>query len=85
MLSIALLLEVMKERLYSRASGTGKNLEKLKDIGKHFGIGESGVSQACRRVSHKIDRDKKLKRKIGNIEKKMKLSRPKTPMFSKNG
>jgi hypothetical protein len=38
-------------------------------IGKHFGIGESGVSQACRRVAHKIDRDKKLKRKIGKIEK----------------
>ena len=39
--------------------------EKLKDIGKHFGIGESGVSQACRRIEQKIDRDKKLKRKIG--------------------
>ena len=24
--------------------------EKLKDIGKYFGIGESGVSQASRRV-----------------------------------
>ena len=47
--------------------------EKLKDIGKHFGIGESGVSQACRRIEQKIDRDKKLKRKIGKIEKKLKL------------
>jgi len=52
--------------------------EKLKDIGKHFGIGESGVSQACRRVAQKIDRDKKLTRKIGKIEKKLKLSRMKT-------
>lgn len=52
--------------------------EKLKDIGKHFGIGESGVSQACRRVAQKIDRDKKLKRKIGKIEKKLKMSRMKT-------
>ena len=52
--------------------------KKLKDIGKHFGIGESGVSQACRRFAHKIDRDKKLKRKIGKIEKKLKMSRMKT-------
>ncbi len=52
--------------------------EKLKDIGKHFGIGESGVSQACRRVAHIIDRDKKLKRKIGKIEKKLNLSTMKT-------
>jgi len=51
--------------------------EKLKDIGKHFGIGESGVSQACRRVTQKIDGDKKLKRKIGKIEKKLKMSRMK--------
>jgi chromosomal replication initiation ATPase DnaA len=47
---------------------TGK---KLKDIGRHFGIGESGVSQACRHVIHKIEKDKKL-------EKKIKLSRMKT-------
>ena len=52
--------------------------EKLKDIGKHFGIGESGVSQACRRVAQRIDRDKKLKRKIGKIEKKLIMSKMKT-------
>jgi len=34
--------------------------EKLKDIGAYFGIGESGVSQACRRVKDKIRKDKKL-------------------------
>jgi hypothetical protein len=52
--------------------------EKLKDIGKHFGIGESGVSQASRRIARKIDRDKKLKRKIEKIEKKLNLSRMKS-------
>ena len=114
MLSITLPLEVMKERMYSRASGIGKNFlnifnqhEYAKElsryihlnpvrvkvtespeeydwssyrfyIGKHFGIGESGVSQACRRVAHKINSDKKLKRKIGKIEKKIKQSRMKT-------
>jgi REP element-mobilizing transposase RayT len=45
--------------------------EKLKDIGTHFGIGESGVSQASRRVNDKIRSDKKLRRKIRKIEKKL--------------
>jgi len=43
--------------------------EKLKDIGTHFGIGESGVSQANRRVVDRIRKDKKLKGKIAKIEK----------------
>jgi putative transposase len=45
--------------------------EKLKDIGTYFGIGESGVSQACRRVKEKIRNDKKLGRKIAGVEKKL--------------
>jgi len=51
--------------------------EKLKAIGKYFGISESGVSQANRRISQKSDKDKKLKKKIEKIEKKLKLSRMK--------
>ena len=54
---------------------------KLKEIGLHFGIGESGVSQACRRVAHKIETDMKLKKKIERLEKQINLSRMKTPMF----
>ena len=50
----------------------------LKDIGTYFEIGESGVSQACRRVKDKIRTDKKLGRKIAKIEKKLKVSRMKT-------
>ena len=42
---------------------------KLKEIGFHFGIGESGVSQACRRVADKIKKDKKLKKQIEKFEK----------------
>ena len=42
---------------------------KLKEIGFHFGIGESGVSQACRRVADKIKEDKKLKKQIERFEK----------------
>jgi chromosomal replication initiation ATPase DnaA len=45
--------------------------EKLKDIGTYFGIGESGVSQASRRVNDKIRKEKKFRRKIRKIEKKL--------------
>jgi len=39
--------------------------------GKHFDIGEFGISQSSRRVSKKIHKDKKLKTKVQNIEKKL--------------
>ncbi len=52
--------------------------ERLKDIGLHFGIGESGVSQACRRVAQKTEKDKKLKKKIARLENQINLSRMKT-------
>ena len=52
--------------------------EKLKDIGNHFGIGESGVSKAYRRIFEKIPDDKKLRNKIEEIVKKLNLSRIKT-------
>jgi putative transposase len=52
--------------------------EKLKDIGTYFRIGESGVSQACRRIKYKIRNDKKLEGKIAKIERKLSGSRKKT-------
>ena len=55
-------------KLYLCRKHTG---EKLKTIGEYFGIGESGVSQAFRRVSKKINEDKILKKRIQNIEKKI--------------
>jgi putative transposase len=48
---------------------------KLKEIGARFNIGESGVSQASRRVSMKIKTDKKLMKKIKLIEKELNLSK----------
>ena len=45
--------------------------EKLKDIGAYFGIGESAVSQASRRVRDKMKTDKRLEGKIAKIEKKL--------------
>ncbi|NIS78934.1 MAG: hypothetical protein GTO14_01630 [Anaerolineales bacterium] len=52
--------------------------KKLKDIGSHFAIGESGVSQACRRARQWMENDKKLRREIEKLEKKIRSSRMKT-------
>jgi chromosomal replication initiation ATPase DnaA len=47
----------------------------LKQIGLHYNIGESAVSQASRRIDIKMKRDKKLKKRIKRIENKLNLSR----------
>lgn len=52
--------------------------ERLKHIGKHFGIGESGVSQASRRIAMRIGEDNKLRENIKKIEANMDVSRMKT-------
>ena len=62
-------------KLYLCRKYTGK---RLKDIGEHFGIGESGVSQAFSRMTRKMANDKKLKGRVNKIEKKLELSRMKT-------
>ena len=69
------------ESVFGKEPALGRNVkmflsqrytgDKLKDIGTHFGIGESGVSQASRRVNDKIRSDKKLGRKIRKIEKNL--------------
>ena len=76
------------ESVFVKQAALGRNVkmflcqrytgEKLKDIGTYFGIGESGVSQASRRVMDKIRDDKKLERKIAKIEKRLNVSRMKT-------
>ncbi len=50
----------------------------LKEIGKHFNIGASGVSQASRRIAIKMDEDSGLRKKICRIENSLKLSIMKT-------
>jgi hypothetical protein len=62
-------------KLYLCRRHTG---EKLKDIGKHFGIGESGVSKAYRRILEKMPQDAKLRTKTEEIERNLNLSRIKT-------
>jgi putative transposase len=49
--------------------------ETLKEIGTHFGIGESAVSQRNRRFALKLGKDNKLRKKIKGIESRLKLSR----------
>ncbi|MFH2218664.1 MAG: transposase [Pseudomonadota bacterium] len=73
------------ESVFGKESALGRNVkmflsqrytgEKLKDIGTHFGIGESGVAQVNRRVTDRISKDKKLKSKIDKIARKLDLSR----------
>jgi putative transposase len=62
-------------KIYLIKEFTGK---LLKDIGEEFGIGESGVSQSCRRFSQQIERNKEIKKKVERITKILKLSRVKT-------
>ena len=62
-------------KMYLCQKYTGK---KLKDIGMQFSIGESGVSQSCRRVAQTIEKDKKLKKKIDRLEQQIYMSRMKT-------
>jgi putative transposase len=62
-------------KIYLAKKFTGK---PLKEIGEEFGIGESGVSQTCRRFSQQIEHNRKVKNKIERIIKILKLSRMKT-------
>jgi putative transposase len=52
--------------------------ERLKDIGAHFGIGESGVSQASSRMARKMTNDKELQGRVKKIETKLNSLRMKT-------
>ncbi|MDY6857630.1 MAG: hypothetical protein SWO11_23600 [Thermodesulfobacteriota bacterium] len=75
------------ESVFGKETALGRNVkmflchrytgERLKDIGAYFGIGESRVSQACRRVKDKIAKDKKFKVKISKIKKRIIVSRMK--------
>ena len=65
----AALLRRVQIYLCHRFSG-----QTLKDIGLHFGIGVSGVSQASRRVALQIKGDKKLKKLIAEIISELGLS-----------
>ncbi|MFH0812635.1 MAG: transposase [Pseudomonadota bacterium] len=76
-------IEKAVETVFGKEWGIGKKVSlylchrysgrKLKEIGEYFGFGESGVSQASRRLGMKLESDKKLKRKVQLIENRLRL------------
>jgi len=76
-------IEKAAEEVFRKEEKTGKKVSlylshrysgmKLKDIGEYFGISESGVTQASRRLKNKIEEDKKLKKKIDLTKSRLKL------------
>ncbi len=50
---------------------------KLRELGNHFGISESGICEASRRVSRRMEEDRKLRIRVEKLEKKV-VSRMKT-------
>jgi len=44
---------------------------KLKEIGVHFGIGDSGACRTGRRVEKRMKRDRRLNKKIEALEKRI--------------
>ena len=63
----------VKQYLCHRYTG-----ERLRTIGTQFGISESAVSHAVRRVAKQIEKDKKFRKRIDKLINKLKLSRFKT-------
>jgi chromosomal replication initiation ATPase DnaA len=59
-------------KLYLCHRYTGK---RLKDIGTYFGIGESGVSQASRRVAREFDHDSDPRKRFKQVENRLGLSK----------
>ncbi len=59
-------------KLYFYHNYSGKT---LKEIGLHFGITESAVSQASRRLTLKLAKDATLRRKLKKLEDGSKMSR----------
>ena len=43
--------------------------QKLRNIGKRFGISDAAVSQVCKRFRKRIEKDRNLEKTIANIEK----------------
>ena len=56
-----------KIKLYLCRKHTGK---KLKTIGEQFGVGDAAVAQSCKRFKLKLEKDRKLREKMEQLEKK---------------
>jgi len=76
-------IEKAAEEIFRKEEKTGKKVSlylshrysgmKLKEIGEYFGISESGVTQASRRLGKKIEEDKKLKKKVTLTKSRLNL------------
>ena len=53
-------------KIYLTKRYTGK---RLREIGDTFGIGDAAVSQVCRRLAQRMEKDKKLKKSIEGVIK----------------
>jgi hypothetical protein len=51
--------------------------EKLKTLGNQFGISDATASQVCKRLKIRIENDRKLRKKIENVEERIRMSHPK--------
>jgi len=81
-LSIAA-IEKAAEEVFRKEAKTGKKVSlylshrysgmRLKEIGNYFGISESGVTQASRRLGEKIEEDKTLEKKVRLTKSRLKL------------
>ena len=52
--------------------------EKLKTIGEQFGIGDAAVAQSCKRFKMKLEKNKNLRKKMEQLEKRIILSNVET-------
>jgi hypothetical protein len=50
-------------------------VERIREIGAHFGIGESAVSQASRRFAQKLVEEGELRQRVEMVEGFLKVSR----------
>ena len=76
-------IEKAAEEVFRKEEKTGKKVSlylshrysgrKLKEIGEHFGISESGVTQASRRLGKNLEEDNKLKKKVRLTKNRLKL------------
>jgi hypothetical protein len=78
-------VEAMVDRIVPDDARLARNLKiyfirkcsgtPLKAIGERYGLGESGVSQACRRLDKRIAKDAALQQVMTQIDRAIKVSR----------
>jgi REP element-mobilizing transposase RayT len=52
--------------------------EKLRTIGKHFGISDAAVSQVCKRFAARIESERSLRRAVAELENRIRMLKVET-------